>query len=722
MEMINDSTWIMILRMSGAVALYMLLTAVAFKIWQKGKKNKGMQVLIGLIFGAASVASNHLGIDYYLLVLNVRDIGPLAAGLFFHPLAGIISGLIGGVERYLCAELWGIGEFTKVACSVSTALAGFLAAAMHQWVYKGERPRAVHAFFLGAVMEVFHMYSIIITNRDSLVIANSIIKVCAAPMIFFCAFGLTGCSLVVRVMSESVRNVFRRHTQDEIPLDQQFQRWLLVATVGIFLINFASTFYFEGRRALQEANTEVEYRMNEFEEKYLESDGKTDLNKLLEEYFPTDQFICFIVDESDPSTMKKDYGEGLVLTLTQDDVQNAKDHLGQGGYRTRMNLMESTDLLCFSERIEEKKMLIVVMLESTVYENRDNQIYENTFSDILLFAVLYVLTSRLVELLMVDNLKSVNRSLRRITGGDLNEEVYVRSSAEFTELSGDINKTVTTLKGYIQAAEKRMEQELKLATTIQEASLPRVFTFPRKDFEVYALMHPAKEVGGDFYDFFFIDNNLLVLVIADVSGKGVPAALFMMRAKTAIKNMAQAGHSPASLLQRVNNTLCEGNDAEMFVTVWIGIIDLTTGRMNCANAGHEYPVIKRVGQDWELLKDKHGLALAAMENIPMKEYELQMNPGDKLFVYTDGAPEAINEKQEAYGTERMVAALNRIPNASQEVTLQGVLRDLRNFVQAADQFDDITMLGFTYFGQGQEIDPAPGDAPAEENGGGEKNG
>ena len=191
-------------------------------------------------------------------------------------------------------------------------------------------------------------------------------------------------------------------------------------------------------------------------------------------------------------------------------------------------------------------------------------------------------------------------------------------------------------------------------------------------------------------------SDFCVLKIADVSGKGIPASLFMMRAKTAIKNYARSGTGPAEILQHVNNILCEGNDAEMFVTVWIGILDLTTGQMQCANAGHEYPVMMNAGGDYELVKDKHGLVLAAMENIRLREYELTMAPGSRLFVYTDGVPEAINEKEEAYGTDRLVAKLNRLKNAPQEQVVEDVLQDIRNFAGEAEQFDDITMIGLTF--------------------------
>jgi serine phosphatase RsbU (regulator of sigma subunit) len=267
---------------------------------------------------------------------------------------------------------------------------------------------------------------------------------------------------------------------------------------------------------------------------------------------------------------------------------------------------------------------------------------------------------------------------------------------EFTRLSSDINDMVTALRGYIDAAEKRMEEELTLAAAIQDAALPRDFDLPDGNLELHALMTPARQVGGDFYDFFYTGPDRIALVIADVSGKGIPAALFMMRAKTAIKNSALSGLSPSELMEVVNNVLCEGNEIKMFVTVWLGILDLKTGLMRCANAGHEYPAIMRAGGNYALLKDKHGLVLGAMPGFPPKEYEIQLNPGDRLFVYTDGVPEAINESEEQYGESRLINCLNTLKTLPQEQILSGMLEDVRRFAGEAEQFDDITMLGITY--------------------------
>ena len=244
------------------------------------------------------------------------------------------------------------------------------------------------------------------------------------------------------------------------------------------------------------------------------------------------------------------------------------------------------------------------------------------------------------------------------------------------------------------AARQRIETELNVATQIQADMLPRIFpAFPeRSEFDIYASMAPAKEVGGDFYDFFLVDDDHLAMVIADVSGKGVPAALFMVIAKTLLKNAAQTGLSPKAVLEKVNNQLCENNEAGMFVTVWLGFFEISTGRLTAANAGHEYPAIKRANGKFELFRDTHGFVLAGMENARYREYELELCEGDTLFVYTDGVAEATDAANVLYGTDRMLDALNRGRNAAPERLLRDVKQDIDRFVGDAPQFDDITMM------------------------------
>lgn len=250
----------------------------------------------------------------------------------------------------------------------------------------------------------------------------------------------------------------------------------------------------------------------------------------------------------------------------------------------------------------------------------------------------------------------------------------------------------------ITAEKERIGAELNVATQIQADMLPRIFpAFPeREEFDIYATMNPAKEVGGDFYDFFLIDEDHLAVVIADVSGKGVPAALFMVIAKTLIKNHAQNRETPGSVFTQTNAQLCEGNDAGLFVTAWMGVLEISTGQFVYVNAGHNPPLLKHAGGGYEWLKSRPGFVLAGMEGIRYRENSLQMEPGDCLYLYTDGVTEATNEKQELFGEIRLQTVLNETPDLPVDRLLQKVKQSIDTFAGEAEQFDDITMLGLEY--------------------------
>ena len=250
-----------------------------------------------------------------------------------------------------------------------------------------------------------------------------------------------------------------------------------------------------------------------------------------------------------------------------------------------------------------------------------------------------------------------------------------------------------------------------MANTIQENMLPHVFPpFPeRKEFDLHASMNAAKEVGGDFYDFYMPDNDHLVITIADVSGKGIPAALMMMVTKTLIKNRGLSDFDDCSkILTSVNNQLCEANDINMFVTVWIGVLKISTGELRYANAGHEYPAIMRAGGKFKLIKDHHSPPIGCMEGIPYKEQLLKLNPGDFIYIYTDGVTEANNIAKELLGEKRMLEALDLPCNGDVSELDQNVKNKIDEFAGGTEQFDDITMLCLKYNGV-QEIQEKRGN-------------
>lgn len=297
------------------------------------------------------------------------------------------------------------------------------------------------------------------------------------------------------------------------------------------------------------------------------------------------------------------------------------------------------------------------------------------------------------------------------TGNDLAINKEFKEDNEIRWLAESFDDMMVKIKDYVRDIEKvtaekeRIGAELNIATQIQADMLPCIFPpFPgRHEMDLFASMTPAKEVGGDFFDFFLVDDNHLALVIADVSGKGVPAALFMVIAKTLIKNQMLQGATPHETLERVNNQLCENNEAEMFVTAWVGLYEISTGKLTASNAGHEFPVIKRNDGSFELYKDQHGLVLAALEGMIYNEYTIELGAGDRLFVFTDGVVEATNLKKELFGTERLLDALNGLADCSLEQMLCGLKAEIDAFAGEEPQFDDITMLAFQVNVVGREL-------------------
>ena len=354
---------------------------------------------------------------------------------------------------------------------------------------------------------------------------------------------------------------------------------------------------------------------------------------------------------------------------------------------------------CMHNEIEGYKV-IAVYPYSEAMVSRNVSLKVMTVMQILIFGLLFVMIFLLVRRLVVRNLHQVNGALSAITEGKLETVVDVRSHVEFDALSNDINATVDTLKRYIKEAEERIDAELAFAKAIQHAALPSVFPpYPdRKEFEIFATMHTAKEVGGDFYDFYFVDDENLAFLIADVSGKGIPAAMFMMTAKTFIKSYAESGVSVEEVFTYANAKLCEGNDAGMFVTAWLGILNTKTGKVLFANAGHNPPLVKHADGTYEYLKSRAGFVLAGMEGVRYRKNELDLAPGDAIYLYTDGVTEATNLSEELYGEERLQKILNIYKDATPEIICAEVKIDVDKFVGEAPQFDDITMLAIRYKG------------------------
>ena len=344
----------------------------------------------------------------------------------------------------------------------------------------------------------------------------------------------------------------------------------------------------------------------------------------------------------------------------------------------------------------------------TAYRDSSAKFRRSTM--ILLIGLLVLLGSAALILgkRIVKPLNTIIRRISQLNEGNLEfkmEDTYrtgdeIQVLAEsFADLSHKTVQYVDQVRT-VTAEKERIGTELHMAYQIQESMLPNIFpAFPdRPEFDIYATMEPAREVGGDFYDFFLIDPDHLCIVMADVSGKGVPAALFMMASKIILQSCAMLGRSAGEILTKTNEALCSNNKMQMFVTVWLGVLEISTGKMTCANAGHEYPCLLHRNETFELVRGRHGFVIGGLENVKYQEHTLQLQPGDKLYLYTDGVPEATNDRQEAFGTGRLTDALNRDPGAGPEAILENVHSAVQAFVGGAEQFDDMTMLCLEYKG------------------------
>ncbi len=780
--------------------LYLLSRKTAVGRWSRGRA----QLFYGVVLGLVSVFCSEFGVPVYGVIINVRDAAPLCAGLVFGAPAGILAGLIGGLERWF-AVYWGAGTYTRLACSVSTILAGILGAAIRKWMFDDKKPSWYYGFAVGLVMEVLHMLMIFFTNIYDIKQAFTFVKSCAPAMIIANAFSVMFGLLVVALIGKEKLKVDREHKQ----LSQTFSRWLFVVVLAAFCVTSVFTIIVqtsvsvsENRELFQLNIADVKGDIERASDENLlalthkvaaeidgaervdlallqriSADPENDLSEInivdqdgIITYSTNEGYVGFdmasggqsadflpllsgereIAQSYQPisaddnvymkyagvaladggfvqvgynaarfrqdidhlvvgATRNRHVGETGYLIISGEDWTIVSDPKGDEGRDLSVTGLEIDTAAMTEGRRYQREVygqpsylmydrtegyyIIAVEPTDEVLFSRDLSVYITVFMEILVFAVLFVLVYILIKKLVVENIHKINETLAQITGGNLDVSVDVRTNEEFVSLSDDINSTVAALKGYIAEAAARLDKELEIAKVIQSSTLPSVFPpYPdRTDFDIYATMDTAKEVGGDFYDFYMLGENRLAFLIADVSGKGITAAMFMMKAKTIIKSCAEQESDVGQILTRANSALCEGNDAEMFVTCWMGILDLATGNLTFANAGHNAPVVLRGGEP-RFLEFRPGFVLGGMDGVRYRVGETKLEPGDEIYLYTDGVTEATDGNLELYGNDRLLAALNGVQGMTAQEVCRTVKADVDRFVGPAPQFDDITMV------------------------------
>ena len=767
------------------------------------------QSIIGLLFGGVSAFASNYGVEWLGTTVNVRDAAPLSAGLIFGAPAGIISGLIGGLYRWF-SVYWGGGMYTRLACSIATIFAGFMAAGLRKLMFDNKKPTWSYGICIAVVCEVIHMILIFLTNMDNSSQAFEFVKGATAPMMLGNSVAVGASILLISLFSHE--RFFRKKTTEGIA--HTFQRRLLSCIVIAYLITSTFTLILQNGMAQIETQEVFTVAINDVEaavreksnrqlleiaeqvKKEYEKDPTVSLSDLTVKYgikeinivasngiiknsteadsinydmnskAQSKEFVdalkvqdSFVQDYSprgkDETVWRKyaavDLTDGGFIQVGYDAEQfhtmldefvidvTKNRHVGTSGFVAVLDeqlcmvidndyagkhissigiippeemaqgktatALYNADIVDGISNLSAEYMyvfqfvegycLLAAMPVAEAMFMRDASMLTSVFMQVIIFATLFVFIYLLIKRVIINNLKKINDTLAQITDGDLSVTVDVRSNAEFASLSDDINSTVATLKRYIAEAAARIDKELEYAKQIQLSALPTNFP-ENEEYSIYAEMIAAKEIGGDFYDFYKLNDTTVAFLAADVSGKGIPAAMFMMTAKTIIKDLAESGMAANDIFTKANEKLCENNESGMFVTAWMGILDLTTGNMQFANAGHNPPLLKRADGSFEYLRTRAGFVLAGMEGVRYRVGEITLNEGDRLFLYTDGVTEATNADNKLYGEDRLLTFVNQ--NASVEATelLPALKANIDEFVGEAPQFDDITMLMFDY--------------------------
>ncbi len=802
------------------IALFPVVLSALIYLTERTKAASKMsyiarQVIIGIMFGGLAILGTEFGIKIDGAIINARDASPICAGLLFGAPAGIIAGIIGGVERWL-AVIWGAGEYTQLACSVSTVLAGAFAAALRKYMFDNKKPKWYYCLAIAVITEIVHMLMIFLTNMNDVRTAFSFVRICSLPMIAVNGLAVMLAGALLSLLS--VREHKTAH-HDLKNISQSFQRFLLVCVTAGFLMTTVFTWALQTELAKNEASELIKLNIEDVREDILDASNKNLLeltkkiasrlnsaekadsvllNELGKEFDIAEiniidsrgiitastyenfleydmrggsQSAEFLVlldgktkeyvqnyqpTSSDPTISRKYAGivlnDGGFVQVAYDAERFQKDiddvvvgvtrnrHVGENGciiiagedwnivsdrhgnegknldvsgvYIDRSTMPEGDlfnavvyddDAIC-SYIVSEGYYIVAVLPWTEAMFSRDISVYITVFMEFVVFGMLFIVVYFLIKKLVVDNMAKINRSLAKITSGNLDTVVDVRTNEEFASLSDDINSTVLTLKRYIAEAAARIDKELEFAKTIQHSAIPTVFPpYPgHSEFDIYAAMDTAKEVGGDFYDFYFVGENKLGFLIADVSGKGIPAAMFMMTAKTIIKSYAESGKSVDEVFTIANEKLCESNEAGMFVTAWFGMLDLLTGKVAFVNAGHNPPLVRHKDSTFDYLKSKPSFVIAGIEGMKYRRNEFFLSPGDEIYLYTDGVTEATDSENRLYGEERLVMFLNTLHGLSGEEICHAVKADVADFVGDAPQFDDITMLYLKYNGGGEK--------------------
>lgn len=684
------------------------ISVIVFYLENKTKigkiKSFYKQTIYGLLFAVAAIFATELGsVNVTGALINARDAAIVIGGLLFGPWTAIVSSILAAIDRYFITTIvLGNGLYTQIACTIAILFAGVFTALFKTIIFNKHRPYVVHAAVFVVIVEVIHMIFIPITNLGDLETATMLV-VRIMSYVFISNIAVASFAVAINTFlrlkheGHNIKDVIKNKdiwfAQD---LFYSFQFWLLL----VIIVAFAANIFIISRlyTAMSLEDSENKYKGELTIMKTLIYEDHAHFKDVSPEYIATiyadqwsdEKVVCFEVADKDNNIVNQIVGfpELAEKTLNVPELKLNTTRINNENVYYMYIKINDARLIAYSY---EKYEMYLPYFTSTL----------TVFIQIIVFGLLMFAVFILLKLLVGNNLNKINNSLYKITNGNLNESVDVYSHTEFAELSDSINATVDTLKNYIDEEANRYKEEFEMAKQIQMSALPNVFPpFPNDpEIDFYAKYKPAKIVGGDFYDYYYVGKNRLAFLIADVSGKGIPAAMFMMRAKTAFRVFAEKKDNPADVLESVNNYLCENNEAEMFVTACFGIVDVTCGKVICASAGHNLPYLIELSDgNVETLKCKQSLVLGVVRDITYSNYIFDMKQNEKLLLYTDGIVEAHDKKNNLYGDDNLKKLLTENRDLDIRDLCDKLSAEVDNFSLGQEQFDDYSILCFIYKG------------------------
>ena len=693
--------------------------------------------IIGLIFGCLSIVGFYLGVSIkYVNGRGIEDavtfgttaLAPYLAALLFSYPSAIVSAIVGATFRSLQFDSINIPVMLAI---IFSATVGILSKIL---VFHNKKPRWYYASLGIVVIECFNNLMIFAFSGAGYRDAYSIVNISDIICVLVEIFTITAIFIGIGLLDKQKFNINLNHISTRV------QRSLFISSLAILIALATSSFLIMRNKSNSESINDIASNCNGL---------RNDANDLSYQRLDPQirmlasnrhiqnsgfSIIIMLQDQSSGDPGHIDYA-GDIISCKTDKWQEVGASASPKPRDERVTFSANGGLpihafIRYVSADDSKATTFKVTFDNTTRKNEylatfmtcTNGIYGVMsfittdeislnarfstrlllYGEIMAVIILYAIINICIDRVIVSKIYRVNDSLEKIMEGNLDETINVGDTVEFKLLSEDINLTVGSLKNLANEVERRIDDELILASNIQHSSVPRIFPVA-KDYDIYALMNTAKEVGGDFYDFLLMSDNRIMFLIADVSGKGISAAMFMMRAKTYIKSLASTNAPLSEIVERTNDELCSENEPGFFVTAWFGILNASTGELEYANCGH-CPPLMYVNGKYEFLNSKPNFVLAGMPGLHIQSEKIQLNPGDSIMIYTDGVTEATDAKKELFGNDRLLASISKNRSFTSRQLCEMIFEDVNKFSNGIDQADDITILNLRFFGEkGEDI-------------------